>query len=371
MKWAFCVAIFLMMLVSSIGWTKDQPDRIIRAGDKIKISCVEESRLNNTYTITKDGLIVLPFIGALEVAGKTAQDAVILIATELMQQRILKTATVGLEFEQPATAGIKYAGALKQSGQFPFAQGLRLSDVLRVAGMTSLADLARVEITSFNGAKRVVQFIDDPSAPLDNNPYLADGDSIFVPEQAKPQSVFILGGIRNPGLKSLKPGTTLRQAIAQAGGFDEMGDPRRVRLERERQPAIIYDLADQNRDITLLAGDRIIVELRPTRQFVTVVGEVARPGVVEFREGMTLTQAIADAGGIRDERPIERVSIYNAKTDYRTAASYNLQKIVQGFLGDVVLQPGDRVEAIRPGQKRPAGAALFAAAAAIMIYLGR
>jgi protein involved in polysaccharide export with SLBB domain len=371
MKLAVIFAAILCLFVSGIGWAGDQPDRIVKPGDKLRLTCVEEPQLNNTYTVTKDGLIVLPFVGAIEVKNITVQEAAVKIATELMQQRILRSATVGLEFDAPAAVGIQYSGAVEASGTFPFAEGLRLSDVLRVARLRSDADISRVEVISFNGKRTSVKFVDDPAAPLENNPYLKAGDQIVVPAIARPENIFILGGVRNPGLRPMRTGMTLRSAIEDAGGFDVTGDPRRVRLEREKQPAIIYDLGDANRDVTLQGGDRIVVELRPTRQYVTVMGFVSRPGAVEYRDGMTLMQALNDAGGVRDDVPVERVAVYNSKSDFRAPAIYNLQRIVQGFLGDVMLEPGDRVEAVRQGQRRPAGIAVFLAAAAAMLYFGR
>ncbi len=371
MKLAVIFAAILCLFAACIAVADGQPDRIVKPGDKLRLTCVEEPQLNNTYTVTKDGLIVLPFVGAIEIKNITVQEAAVKIATELMQQRILRSATVGLEFDAPASVGIQYSGALESTGTFPFAEGLRLSDVIRVGRLRPDADISRVEVISFNGKKTVIKFVDDPNAPLENNPYLKAGDQVVVPTVARPENIFILGGVRNPGLRPLRSGLTLRAAIEDAGGFDAAGDPRRVRLEREKQPAIIYDLGDPNRDILLQGGDRIVVELRPTRQYVTVMGFVSRPGNVEFRDGMTLMQALNDAGGVRDDVPVERVAIYNSKNDFRSPAIYNLQRIVQGFLGDVMLEPGDRVEAVRQGQKKPAGIAIFLAAAAAMLYFGR
>jgi protein involved in polysaccharide export with SLBB domain len=124
--------------------------------------------------------------------------------------------------------------------------------------------------------------------------------------------------------------------------------------------------------MALQAGDRIVVELLSTRASVAVVGAVVRPGAIEYREGMTLTQALADAGGVIDPAKTERVAVY-AKTDtgMQKPVIYNLDRIMRGFAGDVALQPGDRVEAMKPGARRPDGLKIFIAAAALLILFGR
>jgi polysaccharide export outer membrane protein len=50
-----------------------------------------------------------------------------------------------------------------------------------------------------------------------------DGDTI---------NVYLMGEVMAPGLKEVKPGTTLLQALSQAGGFSKFAATKRVQLRR-------------------------------------------------------------------------------------------------------------------------------------------
>ena len=58
---------------------------------------------------------------------------------------------------------------------------------------------------------------------------LQDGDIINVPSA---QHFYITGMVRNPGTFVLDPGITVQQAIALAGGLNERGSDRRIKVSR-------------------------------------------------------------------------------------------------------------------------------------------
>jgi protein involved in polysaccharide export with SLBB domain len=69
--------------------------------------------------------------------------------------------------------------------------------------------------------------------------------------------VTIAGFVRTPGPKNFTPGLTLFQAIAAAGGVNEFGDLKRVRLMRGNNVQD-YDMnVLENRNIPLQANDTI------------------------------------------------------------------------------------------------------------------
>jgi protein involved in polysaccharide export with SLBB domain len=369
----FAAMILLLSMVFAFAQTPTVGNRIIKPGDSVRISCEEEPSINKTYTVTSDGLVILPFIGAISIGGKTEIDAALEVSGQLVDQRILRKATVSVVLEASTTAPVSFSGAVKANGEVPFAEGLRLHDVLKIAEPSVSADLTRVEITNSEGKKSQIAFVADPNAGYEVNPLMRPGDKVFVPMVTRAAEVTVLGGVRRPGIIRFQgAGLTLRQAVDAAGGVDVNGDARRVRLERAGTPASVIDLQANAAEMALQAGDRIVVELLSTRASVAVVGAVVRPGAIEYREGMTLTQALADAGGVIDPAKTERVAVY-AKTDtgMQKPVIYNLDRIMRGFAGDVALQPGDRVEAMKPGARRPDGLKIFIAAAALLILFGR
>jgi protein involved in polysaccharide export with SLBB domain len=95
-------------------------------------------------------------------------------------------------------------------------------------------------------------------------------------------------------------------------------------------------------------GDVIKVSGRNSAtQFVYVGGEVASRGEKEFRNGMTLTQAILTAGGVtRGGRVSVKIGRRNA-SGFLISSEYNLQSIEEGKTPDPLLDAGDRIEVAR------------------------
>ena len=99
----------------------------------------------------------------------------------------------------------------------------------------------------------------------------------------------------------------------------------------------------------VLSGDQIKVSGNgvSARGFVYIGGDVASPGEKEFREGMTLTQALISAGGVpRSDKITVKLARRNAG-GFLTASEFNVQSIQEGKTQDPLLQAGDRIEVIR------------------------
>lgn len=85
---------------------------------------------------------------------------------------------------------------------------------------------------------------------------------------------------------------------------------------------------------------------------VTVDGAVGRPGAVPVLGPMTLMQAVALAGGTREEANARRVAIFRTIDGQRQAAAFDLTSIRRGemvdppvYAGDIVVVDGSAVKA--------------------------
>lgn len=150
-----------------------------------------------------------------------------------------------------------------------------------------------------------------------------------------------------------------------------MANRSRVRLERKDQTAKIVDLAKEQNDFGLVGGDRLVVELKPVQKFVAVVGQVKNPGFIEFSTGMTLTQAIADAGGLTAE-PGEKIKvILISGKNAKDRKVYDLERIMLGYVGDIKLAQGDRLEVGRVSKKDRQGLERVLGGALVIWAIGR
>ncbi len=86
---------------------------------------------------------------------------------------------------------------------------------------------------------------------------------------------------------------------------------------------------------------------------VYVVGDVVKPSELEFRETMTLTQAIAEAGGVfpDNKRKIVRISRLVPGAKNRERVEVRIKEIEKRKTEDLILQPNDIVD-VMPKKKR-------------------
>lgn len=89
-----------------------------------------------------------------------------------------------------------------------------------------------------------------------------------------------------------------------------------------------------------------------TRRSVTVDGAVTRSGSYPVNGPTTLMQAVAAAGGAREDANIRRVAVFRTIGGQRQAAAFDLQEIRRGaakdppvFAGDIVVVDGSAIKA--------------------------
>ena len=120
------------------------------------------------------------------------------------------------------------------------------------------------------------------------------------------QSVFVAGQVRLPGLVTMKGPLSLMKVLARAGSptaaasdaivviHDEI-PPESVSRAREARTQVDLKDLQAGHDVLLHDGDTVFV---PKAQMFYILGEVRRPGAYVLDPGMTMTQAIALAGGL-------------------------------------------------------------------------
>ncbi len=91
---AFCLAIAGLTNISIAGATQpsaEQPQAsLLKVGDKINITVEGENDLSGFYTINKAGMIDVPLIGNILVAGKTTHETKSLITQKLQDGYLVK-----------------------------------------------------------------------------------------------------------------------------------------------------------------------------------------------------------------------------------------------------------------------------------------
>jgi polysaccharide export outer membrane protein len=165
------------------------------------------------------------------------------------------------------------------------------------------------------------------------------------------QFVSVVGEVNNPGRKPLKGRTRLIDVLVESGGFRPTasgeviisrtdgsfdGGARTLRLKLGSVPTP----QDQvNLELPLRNGDLITAS---AKYFVTVDGEVNRPGRYPIENDLTLTGAVSTAGGLtRFGSSDVKVRRVDPQTGQTRIIAIDLKAVRKGKQEDPALLPND------------------------------
>ena len=131
--------------------------------------------------------------------------------------------------------------------------------------------------------------------------------------QLRSYQVFVVGQVRHPGAYTVGPMSTLVNAVYLSGGPGASGSMRRIELKRGNRVVSefdFYDLllrGDKSRDLRLQAGD--VVNVLSVGPQVAISGSVNAPAVFEAKDGESLSDLVAWAGGFGTTAQTQKVTL--------------------------------------------------------------
>lgn len=169
---------------------------------------------------------------------------------------------------------------------------------------------------------------------------------------------FVHGGVFQGGQQPYAEGMTVEKAIAIAGGLTEDGLGDQVTLRRESGE----EIANVSMKAMILPGDILRISVREKveplpgtpggapiaekpKQYLYFTGQVRTPGSYEYREGMSVRQALALAGGMTGRGSKRKVTITREPVEVDMEAD--------------VFRGVDLSEKVKPGDVIDVGAKLF------------
>lgn len=171
--------------------------------------------------------------------------------------------------------------------------------------------------------------------------------------------IAVIGSVKTPGRLKANGTVRLNEVLTKAGGPSSRAG-RVVRVhhfcscsrcsesDAQNSKDAEYDLpatlqGRENANPFVQVGDLVIV---PEAEFVSVIGNVLRQQTFRYREGVTVTKAIALAGGPGKSSDLVRVKIHRLGPAgrYSEIIVVNLGEIVQGRMADPLLRVFDTVE---------------------------
>lgn len=181
--------------------------------------------------------------------------------------------------------------------------------------------------------------------------YFVDVSLTVEVKEFRSKPVTVLGEVRNPGTYFLKGRTTLTQMLANLGGFTGSAggvlELRRVETGDDGAPVqrtYTYDISGlvargEGENVVLTGGDIIWV---PAKQLYFITGEVPKPGRYGIEPGLTLLQALSQAGG-QDKFASNVVEVHRESGADKQILEFDVSDIRKGKIADPLVQSGDMI----------------------------
>lgn len=171
--------------------------------------------------------------------------------------------------------------------------------------------------------------------------FLVDPQVSVRVETFASRPVQVLGAVRKPGTYYLQGPTRLLEILAEVGGVLDEKSSSEVRVSRadSRAPVVVDIEAlmlSGEGDVVLSSGDVVHVL---EGKVIYVNGQVGKPGTVAWKGGITVTRALALAGGAKGTANLRKAYLLRDGQPERL----NLKRIFRGKDADPVLRPGDQL----------------------------
>ncbi len=314
-------------------------DRDYRLGPGDQIGVILSGGVELAYAmdVAREGYIVLPDVGQIQVNGLTLAEL-----EDRLYQR-LGDVYAGVGRGPGATTRVQVAlGRVRTILVYVMGEVVE-PGAFQVGGLSTVFDaLYDAGGPTERGSFRTIQVrrVGRTVATLDLYRYLLSGDGradirleqgdvIFVPVTGP--RVRIEGAVQRPAIFEVVGGEGLRDVIRFAGGLSADAVVRRAQIDRvlppeDRGPGrdrVLLDVDVTGRvdggaeRIPLRDGDRVTVfrvsDLRRNR--VSVSGAVRRPGTYEWVDGMTLWDLVSRADGLDEAAYTARAHVLRLNED--------------------------------------------------------
>ncbi len=334
-------------------------DRVLRPGDVLDVRMPDEPDLNTDVTVSRSGMIRLPYAGEVKVAGLTLQEAI--NATKKALSVFYVNPVLGMNIKQAAKREFVILGQVERPGVYEFtgiADSITLMEAIaKASGTERYGDIGRVTVKrDINGEEQAFSFDAGSMAQgeVGNTFQVMPGDTIIV--RLANHNFTILGEIRNPGVYTLPPlqdSVDLMDAIAMAGGAAKFADLGEITVKRmvngeERILKIKGKELGRNESkqrFQVYPGDDIMVKLLDN-QFV-ILGQIQRPGsyqIPPLQDNVDVLEALAMAGGATRLANLNSITVRRMVNGKDTVMNVNLNELVKNENGNrFVILPGDRI----------------------------
>ena len=184
-------------------------------------------------------------------------------------------------------------------------------------------------------------------------------------EEYKSKKVFIQGEVDKPGVYYLRDKSGVLNLILEAGGTTKDASEEIVILrstgmsdednpeEFEKININLRELLSGNmaQNVEIQRGDIIYIanasggQFKTEGRFINIMGEVKNPGNYDYRLGLTVLNAILEAGGFTEYAAKNKVKVIKKLGDEQKVVVAKLDDLIEKgkMEEDIILDPGDLI----------------------------
>ncbi len=323
---------------------------ILGPEDQLNINVYGISSANWKLDISPEGNINIPGIGLINVSGKTIEQATALIKNRLAAARyaVGKGTSVQVSLGNIRSIKVTILGEVFKPGSYTLPSLATVFNALYASGgPNDNGSFRQIEIIRDS---RIIRRLDIYDFLLKgdqkNNIQLQDQDIIRIP--AYRIRVEMAGEIKRPALYEVLPGETLQELISFSGGFTDMAYTSLIKVTQvSDQQKRLTDVAENDfKNYIPLRGDKYVIEhiLDRYENRVFIKGAVFRPGQYELQNGMTVSQLIKKAAGLKEDAFTGRGSITRLKPDNnKEQIAFDIAEALNNPSKDIPLKREDSV----------------------------
>ena len=306
---------------------------VVGPSDVFAVSIWTSPPVTMTAAVTPEGTLIVPTVGEVRVAGLSLADAKKKLLAEIRKRYITGEPTVTLSIPRPII--VRVSGNVRNKGMYSLIGSDRVERAIQEANRSVaasspqtveqtklLADIERsvrsastrnIEVRHRDGTVTYVDLQKYYATRDDrSNPYLIEGDEIYVPQSEVPKkSIGVYGAFLQPGRFEFVEGDRFLDAVKLAHGFKPMAIVDSVDFSRfdDTQTNLVTRVVNaaavlkgESENFVLQPGDRLVVRERPELRGdfrVNVEGEVLYPATYPItRDHTRISEVLRLAGGV-------------------------------------------------------------------------
>ena len=270
-------------------------DYIIGPGDELRVQLYGNNIINRLVPVNREGNLVIPEIGVIQVSGLTFKEA---------RDKILSTVdasligvSVEISLAKIKSIQVFVLGNAYSPGAYTISSLSNISNVLFFAGgPTENGSLRNINVKRAGKTVGSFDFYDLLiKGNINSDIRLFSNDAIVIEPTGK--TVTITGEVKNPARFELLEGENFDDLLSFASGFSNLADVKKITLSSiaDNGERIFKNYSfNQINDLNLADGDEIFVHRlsNTPRNIIEIIGEIASPGSIAYEENITLEKLI-------------------------------------------------------------------------------